>query len=350
LWLYLDAYESDLAWLRFGQKVDFSVEANPGQTFQGRITFIDPELNRNTRTVSVRVNVPNQDGKLKPGMFAKALARSQVAQAGHVFAPEFAGKWVSPMHPEIVKDAPGSCDVCGMDLVPAEELGYVQDPAAEAPLVIPASAVLRTGKRAVVYIEKPDTERPTYEGREIEIGPRAGEVFIVASGLSEGERVVTNGAFKIDSALQIRAKPSMMSVIKSVEQHSLETGAVQKVLPLYFSLQSHLAADDFEASKSAISKIHALLGHDSAIDELLHELGTANDIDAIRRPHFETLSKALIETVEQDPKAFEGKVYKMHCPMVYPDRGADWLQSSDELKNPYFGASMLTCGEVKKEF
>ena len=211
LWLRLDAYESDLAWLRFGQQVAFSVEAYPGQTFQGQITFIDPELDPNSRTVSVRVNVPNAERKLKPGMFAKAIVRSNIAMAGKVYSPEFAGKWISPMHPEIVKDNPGKCDICGMDLLPAEELGYVQDPNAEPPLVVPASAVLRTGKRAVVYVEMPDTDRPTYEGREIEIGARAGDVFIVSSGLGLGDRVVTNGAFKIDSALQIRAKPSMMN-------------------------------------------------------------------------------------------------------------------------------------------
>ena len=176
LWLRLDAYESDLAWLRFGQTVDFSVESYPGKTFQGKITFINPELDRKTRTVSVRVNVPNGEATLKPGMFAKAIARSRIAQAGNVYAPEYAGKWISPMHPEIVKDAAGSCDICGMDLVPAEELGYVQDPDAEAPLVVPASAVLRTGKRAVVYVEKPNAERPTYEGRVVEIGLRAGDV------------------------------------------------------------------------------------------------------------------------------------------------------------------------------
>jgi len=84
-------------------------------------------------------------------------------------------------------------------------------PLKEAPLVIPASAPLITGKRAVVYVQLPDKERPTYEGREIVLGLRAGDYYIVESGLTEGEVVVTNGNFKIDSALQIQAKPSMMS-------------------------------------------------------------------------------------------------------------------------------------------
>jgi Cu(I)/Ag(I) efflux system membrane fusion protein len=96
--------------------------------------------------------------------------------------------------------------------VTTESLGYVEvDIPTEAPLVIPASAPLITGKRAVVYVQLPNREKPTYEGREIVLGPRAGDYYIVESGLQEDEIVVTNGNFKIDSALQIQAKPSMMS-------------------------------------------------------------------------------------------------------------------------------------------
>src|SRR5690606_24290744 len=106
----------------------------------------------------------------------------------------------------------GQCDICGMDLVPAGELGYHPEPvAAEAPLVVPSSAVLRTGKRAVVYVEAPNSEKPTYEGREIVLGPHTTEGFIVFDGLNAGERVVTQGAFKLDSSLQLQAKPSMMN-------------------------------------------------------------------------------------------------------------------------------------------
>ncbi len=213
VWVKLDAYESDLMWLRYGQKVEFSSVANPGQTFVGTIPFIDPVLNEKTRTVKLRVNVANSDGKLKPGMFVQAVVYSKLAQGGKVMAPELAGKWVSPMHPEIIKDAPGKCDICGMDLVRAEDLGYVSAEASETeiPLVIPVSAALRTGKRAVCYVQLPGADKPTFEGREVVLGPRAGDYYIVHSGLAEGELVVTQGNFKIDSALQIQAKPSMMS-------------------------------------------------------------------------------------------------------------------------------------------
>jgi hypothetical protein len=78
------------------------------------------------------------------------------------------------------------------------------------PLVIPVTAPLVTGHRAVVYVRVPEVEQPTFEPREIVLGPRVGEWYIVHEGLSRGELVVTNGSFKIDSELQIRGRPSMM--------------------------------------------------------------------------------------------------------------------------------------------
>jgi Cu(I)/Ag(I) efflux system membrane fusion protein len=356
LWLYLDAYESDLFWLRYGQRVDFTVESYPGETFTGRIAFIEPELNRTTRTVPIRVNVDNQDGRLKPGMFARGVVESSITEDGQIYAPDLAQKWVSPMHPEIVKNQAGSCDVCGMPLVPAEELGYVAKSDATAPLLVPSSAVLRTGKRAVVYVALPDKERPTYEGREIVLGPKAGDQFIVKSGLNVGELVVTKGAFKIDSALQIRAKPSMMqppaaSRISPHTEHSAQLRAAVEVpaewIGPYLDLQAALAADDLAASKASLRRMMAVPGQVGSLAEWLHELMSAESLEAIRRPHFETLSKLMIETVQAQPHAFKQKLFRMHCSMAYPDRGADWIQADEELLNPYFGARMLRCGEVK---
>jgi Cu(I)/Ag(I) efflux system membrane fusion protein len=213
LWVQMDAYESDLAWLRYGQDVEFTTEAYPGEVFRGRIAFIDPVLNEDTRTVKVRVNVSNDDGRLKPEMFVRAIVKSNVASGGRVLDASLAGKWISPMHPEIVKDQPGDCDICGMPLVRAESLGYVtaEPTGASKPLVVPASAVLLTGTRAIVYVQIPDADRPTYAGHEIVVGSRAGDFYLVKAGLNEGDLVVTNGNFKLDSALQISAKPSMMT-------------------------------------------------------------------------------------------------------------------------------------------
>ena len=211
LWVKLDTYESDLSWIRYGQEVEFATEAYPGEVFKGRISFIGPVLDPRTRTVKLRVNVPNPQGKLKPDMFVRAIVRSGIAQSGKVMEPDMAGKWICPMHPSVVKDTASQCDICGMDLVTTESLGYVKAELPEqAPLVIPASAPLITGKRAVVYVQLPDPNKPAFEGREVVLGPRAGDYYLVEEGLVEGDIVVTKGNFKIDSSLQIQAKPSMM--------------------------------------------------------------------------------------------------------------------------------------------
>jgi Cu(I)/Ag(I) efflux system membrane fusion protein len=213
LWVKLDAYESDLSWIRYGQEVEFSTEAYPGQVFKGKISFRDPVLNAKTRTVKVRVNVDNPDGKLKPEMFVRGVLRVRLGglEGGAVMEPELAGKWICPMHPSVVKDQQGTCDICEMDLVSTESLYTTADEPNEPPLVIPATAPLITGKRAVVYVRIPDANKPTFEGREVVLGLRAKDYYLVIEGLAEGEVVVTNGNFKIDSALQIQAKPSMMN-------------------------------------------------------------------------------------------------------------------------------------------
>ncbi len=211
LWIKLDAYESDMMWVRYGQEIEFTTEAYPGEVFKGPISFISPTVDPKTRTIKLRVNVSNPDAKLKPDMFVRAVIRSRIAAGGKVMDAEMAGKWICPMHPAVVKTQAGDCDICGMDLVTTESLGFVVDTPKEAPLVIPASAPLITGTRAVVYVRQPNKEKPTFEGREVSLGPRAGNHYLVKEGLTEGELVVTKGNFKIDSALQILAKPSMMN-------------------------------------------------------------------------------------------------------------------------------------------
>ncbi|MBK1878130.1 efflux RND transporter periplasmic adaptor subunit [Pelagicoccus mobilis] len=356
LWLMLDAYESDLAWLRIGQELEFTVKAYPSEVFTGRIVFISPEVDRESRTTHLRVNVSNPKGVLKPGMFATGQVKALVTKGGGVFAPDLADKWISPMHPEIVKDGPGSCDVCGMDLVPASELGYTSGESEEVPLIVPSSAVMRTGERSIVYVESESGEDRLYEGREVLIGQKAGEFFTIVSGLEEGERVVSRGAFKIDSALQILAKPSMMSPAKDEQAGAddapvLNVEAFSEGLGAYLDLQEALAGDDFESAARAVESLHVALGHDSALSETIHGLMEAKDIAAMRRPYFDDLSKAFIATAEGGVD-FEGtELARMRCPMVYPNNGAaDWLQRDGALRNPYFGAMMLTCGEKLKVY
>ena len=152
---YLAARQGDFGG-QFGQQVEFTTDSHPGEVFRGRISFIDPVLNERTRSVKVRVNVANEDMRLKPGMFVRAVVQSKLATSGVVFDPSLAGKWISPMHPEVVKDGPGQCDVCGMDLVPAETLSLGGPQSTPPPaMVIPATTPLITGKRAVVYVRVP---------------------------------------------------------------------------------------------------------------------------------------------------------------------------------------------------
>jgi len=369
LWVKLDAYESDLPWIRYGQNVSFSAEAYPGEVFKGRISFIDPILNDKTRTVKLRVNVNNADGRLKPGMFVRATVRSGVAMGGRIMDPDMAGKWICPMHPAVVKTEAASCDICGMDLVTTESLGYVVDTPNEAPLVIPASAPLITGVRAVVYVRLPGKEKPTFEGRQVTLGPRAGEHYLVKEGLAEGELVVKKGNFKIDSALQIQAKPSMMSAESGHKHEIIEVsdefrGQVRAVVEKYLSLHEALAGDDKDlavtAAKSAIESLskvdmsllidepHDLwMGSSAKMSQALDAIQNATDINAARKA-FEALSNELIAVVAQFGIPKTQQLYQVHCPMAFNNKGADWLQADKEIRNPYFGASMLKCGEVVK--
>lgn len=372
VWVLLDAYESDLPWLHYGQPVAFTTESYPGEAFEGKISFIDPVLDPKTRTVKVRVNVPNDAGRLKPEMFVHAVVHSQVASGNRVMDPQLAGKWISPMHPEIIKDAPGTCDICGMDLVTAEDLGYVPATADEndMPLVIPVSAPLVTGRRAVVYVEVPGTDKPTYEGREVVLGPRAGDFFIVDSGLAEGERVVTNGSFKIDSALQIQAKPSMMTTTDDVVGGAPEAPAafqaqLIRVYEAYLQLQDALADDYYEQAKrtagdtaTQLAAVDMALLHGKAhvqwmqaaadLRKAVESMQAAEDIDGIRA-HLALLSDTLWTAINHVGIPGEIAVFQAHCPMAFQNQGANWLQSERPIRNPYYGASMLTCGSIVAE-
>ena len=379
MWVLFDAYESDLPWIRYGQHVQFTTEAYQGEEFEGMIVFIDPVLDPKTRTAKVRVNVANPDGKLKPEMFARGIVHSRVAEGGRVAAPALAGKWVGPMHPEIVRDEPGDCPICGMPLVPASELGYVPDNELEAakPLVIPVTAALKTGTRAVVYVQVPGAEKPAFEGREVVLGPRAGDYYLVRSGLSEGELVVVNGNFKIDSALQILAKPSMMQPEagdapsepqEAPDEQQRFTAAPQfqeqlaRVYNAYLQLQEALAGDDPAAAKTAASAAKVAL---EAVDmellqgeahmawmpvakdmgESLTAIAAAPDLAAMRPP-FETLSERLLGAIRQYGLKDAAPAYLAHCPMALDGKGANWLQSAPKISNPYFGAAMPGCGNI----
>jgi Cu(I)/Ag(I) efflux system membrane fusion protein len=344
VWAVIDAYEQNIAYLKEGQSVRFTTEAWPGREFESEISFINPVLDEQTRSIQVRLNVPNPEGKLKPGMFIRAVADGVLPFTG------------------------------------------------QQPLLIPASAVLKTGKRAVVYVKKPDTDAPVFEGREIELGPRAGNHYVVWSGLSAGEVVVTKGNFKIDSALQIQAKPSMMNpggdttMTGHAHQHP-EPGEMtsaghdmSEMAPLlpdhpaefrksldpvyyaYFQAQDALANDQFEAARNSLVALwQAVMGitgtPEGQAGDLWREIrktlltGTEHarhwsGIEAVRSA-FAQIANPMTELASQFGHSGTLSVYRVFCPMAFNNKGAEWLQTDSTVSNPYFGSAMPRCGEIR---
>lgn len=337
VWVQFAAYESDLAWLRLDQPVEFQVEAYPGETFRGTIAFIAPLLDPATRTVKVRVEVENTDGRLKTEMFARGIVRSSTGESS-----------------------------------------------GELPLVIPATAPLVTGKRAVVYVAVPE-QTGAYEGREVELGPRAGDYYIVRSGVQEGETVVVNGAFKIDSSLQIQGKPSMMapasdsipadhfsatqeittgsSPIPDKESVPPEfRGQLEGLLAPVLAIGSALAHDDLAAAQAQVLLAQqAVAAADAAplapeehmrwmalrapLATALDGMANAPDLKTFRTS-FALLAPAMVQLIKQFGLVHTDPIYDLRCPMAADHHGATWLQSDAAVRNPYFGRAMFTCGSV----
>jgi Cu(I)/Ag(I) efflux system membrane fusion protein len=348
VWIILEGYESDLPWLKTGTQIEFTCDAIPGKTFSGKVAYIDPFVNEKTRTASVRVDAENPSFALKPGMYVKAVY---------------------------------SFNTSGL-LRPEKES-----------LLIPAEAPLITGKRAVVYVAVPDKEG-VYEGREIVLGPKAGEYYVVEEGLKEGEMVVTRGAFKLDSSLQILAKPSMMgeggsaaaaghihsSPAASPANHAGHDAADQAQAPAvtvspvfkkmlgkailsYTLLSEALAADSDKkagkASEDLLRELSTVKGallpppmqkEWEAISESIKDSITAirkgNDIPSTRKA-FDIISRGFIAAATKFGADTGKSLFELFCPMAFDGRGAFWLQTDQEVRNPYFGAEMLACGEVK---
>jgi len=199
LWVIADIYESDMSLIQKGQSVEVTAEAYPGERFTGKIAFIDPYLDPKTRTVKVRVNVPNPHLKLKPGMYVNVLISSHIHEG---IQPAAKTVYTCPMHPEILSDKPDDCPICGMDLVEK-----AQAPAGTV-LAVPKEAVLDTGTRKLVYVEK---EKGVYTPKEVGLGIEAVAVidgqkrrfYAIRSGLTAGLRVVSHANFLIDSQSQI---------------------------------------------------------------------------------------------------------------------------------------------------
>jgi Cu(I)/Ag(I) efflux system membrane fusion protein len=289
-----------------------------------------------------------------------------------------AGKWICPMHSEIIKDSQEPCDICGMDLIKTSEFGFADEPSTQKQvLTIPKTAPLITGKRAVVYVENETLKNTTkrYEGREVVLGPRAGENYVVLSGLKEGERVVVKGNFKIDSALQIQAKPSMMSpagyytqadnVFTSGPSSSGQSANIlATALPYYLSTSQALAEDSFSVAVSSLKQFKVEIEKIISVQSLANkEEGLAKEMNLLKkmldkiateidslRTQFSGITSVLQVVFDKYEYKEDLKLYLNFCPMAFGNKGGYWLQDSKEIKNPYFGAKMLRCGELKKEY
>jgi RND family efflux transporter MFP subunit len=150
VWVEADVYESELAAVKVGDDATVTVDAYPGEPFTGRVIYIYPYLDDKTRTNKVRVQLTNQSGRLKPGMY------------GHV------------------------------DLTSRGRLG----------LVVPTNAVLDSGTEQVVFIAQGDGR---FQPQKVTIGRRLGDSTEILDGLKEGEQVATGATFFLDSESQLRA-------------------------------------------------------------------------------------------------------------------------------------------------
>lgn len=323
VWLLFDGYESDLPWLKLGDEIEYSISSLPGKSFKGKINFIDPVVNPVTRSVSIRLETSNRGRLLKPEMFANGIVKARL-------------------------------------------------PLKEPKVVIPKASVLWTGKRAIVYVKVEGTHQPSFQFKEIILGPDLGTHFVVESGLKEGEILVSNGTFKVDAASQLAGKTSMMNDPESVDFHGeihVPLAFRQQLTLLfnsYFELKDAFVSSDpnvtsgkAEESRSQLSKVEMHLledknTHDTwmklhkKISTSLEEISKLEDIEA-QRKSFITLSDAISNTIEIF--GVHGiTVYKDYCPMADGNKGAIWLSQMEEIQNPYFGQKMLKCGEVKKVY
>ena len=372
VWLMLDLFPDDASAVRFGQQVEAEIQSMPGEVFTGRVAFIDPTVNATTRTVRVRVEIMNFDGKLRPGDYATARVTVPAIPMDQVYDPALANKYISPMHPQVIRDEPGKCPLCDMDLVPTSQLGFAADPLPMQQVVtVPRDAVLLAGDSGVIYVE---TEPGRFEIRRVTVGPMNRKEAVIVEGLSAGETVATGGNFLIDSQMQLAGNPSLMDPTKAPSYSPgpldlpqtipvmLATDAgktLDRTYDAYFEIQCAMAADQTPppvALNTLIEGLRELEMFAGVPDEAQRRFATARRAATRMDGSLETareayrgVSHAMLKaaTVARGPKTAV-KLTHYYCPMV-PGGGGDWMQPGGDLQNPYWGSEMLTCGEVVRD-
>ena len=150
VWVYAEIFQSDIGRVKVGDPASITVDSYPGKTFPARVSFIWPEVDRATRRARVRLEIPNPEMKLLLGMFVNVRLGLPLGDQ----------------------------------------------------LAIPASGVFQSGTRQIAFV---DHGGGYFEPRDIEVGARAGDDFVVLKGLKAGERIATSANFLIDSESQLAA-------------------------------------------------------------------------------------------------------------------------------------------------
>lgn len=342
VWILFDVYESDMAWVKKGDVVNFTVQSLPGESFKSKISYIDPVIDPMTRVAKARVEINNSGLKLKPEMFVSGTVEAELP---------------------IKSDA----------------------------IIVPKTAVMWTGQRSVVYIKNTTAKGVNFMMRDVTLGPALGDGFVVNEGLQEGEEIAINGTFSIDAAAQLAGKPSMMNpeggpamtghnhgggampttnetskntVAKQVSVSQNAKDALKPLFTEYLVMKDALTNDNLEVAKKAGSNIlktvdglnmalftgeshNVWMGLSSDLKNTLQHVQHFKTLEEIRKA-FQQVSNTMIG-LETSFNTNDEALYVMHCPMANNNKGADWVSTSKEVKNPYYGQSMLTCGEITKE-
>jgi len=309
VWTEFDAYENELKQLKEGQSLEITSNAYPNKKFTAKINFVDPVLNTSTRTVTVRAELENKEKLLKPGMFVSATVENNSATKS-------------------------------------------------TNITIFKSAVMWTGKRSLVYV-KTNLNEPVFEMRKVILGAEVGDEYVILKGLQKGDVVVTKGAFTVDAAAQLQGKKSMMNAEMNTFNLSEEIEKqFSAVMESYLQLKNNLVNDEAEngriSSEEALKKLNQINSSSTSSEENFKEqlsniqqgflaISKTSAIEK-QRTVFISLSENMISLV----KKMESKntLYVQKCPMANNNKGATWLSTEKEIRNPYYGKEMLGCGSV----
>lgn len=288
MWFHAQVYEQDLPWIRSGSTAIVTTPSAPGRELEGTVTLIDPSFDEATRSTRVRIEVANPKVSEAPG-YNRVLPHRAYGEARMVARSEDA-------------------------------------------LIVPRGAVLDTGVRAVAYVERGGG---AYERRDVRVGRRGDETVEILSGLAEGERVVVQGNLMIDAESQM-AQPEMLGAVVETQEPAAAALAIDPETMVRWTALSAtaaaLAADDLAKFNETAA---AAWG----------PTAPAVSLAEARKAFYEAVTPAVAEALR-----YPGAVKVYECPMAsgaFPGAPpkARWIQLKGPLRNPWFGAAMLDCGQ-----